>query len=140
MNIKSTLVGILVLALVATGVLWVRSRTTGTDTPPDGQSTPSSAARAARTAAAGDEELPDVTRAEGTAQIGAVRITLLLSPNPPVAFASFRAQVRTELSGAPVALEGGRVSFEMAMPMGDHHYTLVPGADGWQEAAVVLPT
>ena len=25
------------------------------------------------------------------------------------------------------------------MPMGDHRYSLVPAADGWQEAEVVLP-
>ena len=41
--------------------------------------------------------------------------------------------------GAPVAARGGRVSFEMTMPMGDHRYSLVPRADGWQEAEVVLP-
>ncbi len=33
----------------------------------------------------------------------------------------------------------GRISFEMTMPMGDHRYSLVPAADGWQEAEVVLP-
>jgi hypothetical protein len=32
------------------------------------------------------------------------------------------------------------VSFEMTMPMGDHRYALVPGEEGWLEAAVVLPT
>jgi hypothetical protein len=51
-----------------------------------------------------------------------------------------RVLVRAEAGGSPVVLEGGRVSFEMSMPMGDHRYSLVPGADGWQEAAVVLPT
>jgi len=38
-----------------------------------------------------------------------------------------------------MALEGGRISFEMTMPMGDHRYSLVPGDDGWQEAEVTLP-
>ena len=140
MNVKSTIAGLLVLALVATGVLWVRSRSADNNTAPEGQSTPASAAQGAAATVARDETLPDVTLTAGTAEVGAVRITLLLSPNPPVAFASFRAQVRTEVNGAPVALEGGRVSFEMAMPMGDHRYTLVPGEEGWQEAAVVLPT
>jgi hypothetical protein len=38
-----------------------------------------------------------------------------------------------------VPLEAGRISFEMSMPMGDHRYSLVPAADGWQEAEAVLP-
>jgi hypothetical protein len=62
-----------------------------------------------------------------------------VTPNPPVAFAKTRVRVRAEVGGAPVVLDGGRVSFEMSMPMGDHRYVLVPGEDGWQEADVVLP-
>jgi hypothetical protein len=140
MRFNSTLVGIVVLALVATGVLWVRSRTAGTGTVPAEQTAPASAVQGARAHAAGDEALPDVTLAEGTADVGGVRVTLSVTPNPPVAFATFRVRARADANGAPVALEGGRVSFEMVMPMGDHRYALVPGGEGWQEAAVVLPT
>jgi hypothetical protein len=137
---RRTAIGIVVLALVATGVLWVRSRTAGTGTVPAEQTAPASADRDAPAPAAGDEALPDVTLTEGTAEVGGVRITLSVTPNPPVAFAKTRVRVRAEVGGSPVVLEGGRVSFEMSMPMGDHRYSLVPGADGWQEAAVVLPT
>ena len=78
-----------------------------------------------------------------------MRVTFSVTPQPPVAFAKVRFRVRVESasteasedgsSNAPLVLEGGRISFEMAMPMGDHRYTLVPGDDGWQEAEVVLP-
>ena len=61
------------------------------------------------------------------------------SPGPPVAFQENRFRVRVESANGPVALEDGRISFEMTMPMGDHRYSLVAGADGWQEAEVVLP-
>jgi hypothetical protein len=140
MKFNSTLIGIVVLALVATGVIWVRSRTADTGTVPAGQASPSSTGPRASAPDAGDDALPDVTLADGTADVGEVRITLSVTPNPPVALARFRVRVRAEASGSPAAIEAGRVSFEMTMPMGDHHYTLVPGEEGWQEAAVVLPT
>ena len=84
-----------------------------------------------------------MTLADGSVDAGEVRITLSLrslTPQPPVAFAKMRVRVRAESGAAPVVLEGGRVSFEMTMPMGDHRYSLVPGEEGWLEAAVVLPT
>jgi hypothetical protein len=56
-----------------------------------------------------------------------------------VALEKTRVRVRADANGSPVAIENGRVSFEMAMPMGDHRYTLVPGEDGWLEAEAVLP-
>jgi hypothetical protein len=59
-----------------------------------------------------------------------------LVPRPPVAFETLRVRVRVE--GA-AALESGRVYFAMTMPMGDHRYSLLPAADGWHEADVVLP-
>ena len=129
MNIKTTLVGIALLAVLAAGAWWARSPSPTATTAPD-----------ALGQASGDDDLPDVTLAAATADAGGVRITLSLSPTPPVAFAKTRVLVRAEAGGSPVVLEGGRVSFEMSMPMGDHRYSLVPGAEGWQEAAVVLPT
>ena len=83
--------------------------------------------------------MPDVTRADGAVEVAHVRVTLSVTPRPPAALAKERVRVRVEADGAPVALDGGWISFEMAMPMGDHRYVLVPGADGWQEAEVVLP-
>jgi len=129
MNIKTTLVGMALLAVLAAGAWWSRSPSPTSAPAPD-----------ASAPAAGDDALPDVTLTEATADVGGVRITLSLTPNPPVALAEFRVRVRAEASGSPAAIEAGRVSFEMAMPMGDHHYRLVPGEEGWQEAAVVLPT
>ena len=132
MNVKTTLVGMAVVAALAAGAWWARL--------PSRTAAPASAAQGARAHAAGDDALPDVTLAAATADAGGVRMTLSLAPNPPVAFAKTRVRVRAEAGGSPVVLEDGRVSFEMSMPMGDHRYSLVSGADGWQEAAVVLPT
>jgi hypothetical protein len=129
MNIKTTLVGMALLAVLAAGAWWARSPL------PTSATTPAAVAPAA-----GDDALPDVTLAEGTADIGGVRITLSVTPNPPVALARFRVRVRAEANGSSAPIEAGRVSFEMAMPMGDHRYSLVAVQDGWQEAAVVLPT
>ena len=129
MNIKTTLVGMALLAVLAAGAWWARSPS------PTAAPAPNAAAPAA-----GDDALPDVTLSEGTADVGGVRIALSVTPNPPVALATFRVRVRAEAYGSPAPIEAGRVSFEMAMPMGDHRYALVPGEAGWQEAAVVLPT
>ena len=144
MKLNSTLIGVVVLALVATGVFWVRSRTATAVRVPVGQTDPAQASRAAPgpgtvPPVSSDEGLPDVTLAAGTVDAGGVRISLSLFPKPPVAFARTRVRVRAESGGSPVALEGGRVTFEMTMPMGDHRYSLVGGQDGWQEAEVILP-
>ena len=82
----------------------------------------------------------DATVSDATVDAGGVRITFAVAPRPAAALANFRVRVRAESDGAPAAIESGRVSFEMVMPMGDHRYTLVAGDEGWQEAAVVLPT
>jgi hypothetical protein len=129
MNIKSTLLGIAVLAVLAAGAWWARS-----------PSSPAGTAPAAVKPASGDDDVPDVTLGAARVDAGGVGITLSLSPNPPVAFAKTRVRVRAESGGAPVLLDGGKVSFEMVMPMGDHRYSLVAGEEGWLEAAVVLPT
>ena len=129
MNIKTTLLGIAVLAALAIGAWWARSPSPTAVTAPG-----------AMRPASGDDDLPDVTLSAATTDSGGVKITLSVSPNPPVAFAMTRVRVRAEADGSPVAIEHGRVSFEMVMPMGDHRYTLIPGSDGWLEAAVVLPT
>jgi len=127
---RSTLVGIVVLGLVVAGMWWVRP-----PSPAIGHLPPASAGQAS-----GDDALPDATFAAATVDAAGVKVTLSLSPNPPVAFAKTRVRVRAEAGGSPVSIENGRVSFEMSMPMGDHRYTLVPGEEGWLEAAVVLPT
>ena len=129
MNIKSTLLGVAVLAVLAVGAWWARSPSPSAPTAP-----------AAVKPVSGDEDVPDATLAAATVDAGGVGVTLSLSPNPPVAFARTRVRVRAEANGSPVAIEHGRVSFEMVMPMGDHRHTLIPGSDGWLEAAVVLPT
>jgi len=129
MRRREFIVGLAVLALLTAGAWWARS-----------PSPTAARAPAAPGQASGNDGLPDVTFAAETADAGGVRITLSLSPNPPVAFGTLRVRVRAESGGSVVPLEGGTVTFEMAMPMGDHRYTLVPGGDGWLEAAVVLPT
>jgi hypothetical protein len=145
MKIGSTLLGLLVLALVVAGVLWVRSHPSMSGGGSAGQTAP------APVSAVVDESLPDVTLADATADAGDVRITLSIAQRPAIALAKTRVRV-SAFALAPAAsasasatadkrltLEGGRISFEMTMPMGDHRYTLVPGENGWQEAEVVLP-
>lgn len=93
--------------------------------------------------AAGDAspttDLPDVSRTDATLDLGDVRILVSAGPRPLLAFSRNRFRFRAEKGGAPVALDDGVVSFTMTMPMGDHRHALVPAADGWQEAEVVLP-
>lgn len=138
---RSTLIGIVVLALVAAGVWWARP-----PSPAVGQLPPASARQAASVSppaparqAGSDDALPDVTLAPASVDLEGVRITLSLTPQPPVAFAKTLVRVRVEAGGSPLTLEAGRISFEMTMPMGDHRYSLVPGAGGWLEADVILP-
>lgn len=133
MSVKNTLLGIAVLAVLAAGAWWARS--------PSAPAKAASAVEGASVRAVDNEALPDVTHAAGSADAGeGVRLTLSVTPNPPVAMAKTRVRVRAESNGAPVAIENGRISFEMVMPMGDHRYTLLPSEEGWLEAAVVLPT
>jgi hypothetical protein len=132
MKNRDLLLGLVVLALVGLGVYWARGRAV----------TPESSQTAGPSPASSAVSPPDVARSDGTVDLGDVRIVLSLEPKPPVAFAKFRARVQARTSGeggAPTPLESGRVYFEMAMPMGDHRYSLLPAADGWHEADVVLP-
>ena len=129
MKLRETLLGLVVLALLAGGVFWARTR---------GPAEKAAPAATPGAVSAPDVPLPDVTLADASVDLGDVRL-VLSAERPVVAFAKSRFRVRAEAAGAPVALEGGRLSFEMSMPMGDHRYTLVPGAEGWQEAEVVLP-
>jgi hypothetical protein len=131
MKLRETLLGVLVLAAVLGGAWWART-----------QGGPKGSAAGEKPAAAEhgapDTPLPDVTLSDASVDLGDVRLVLSVE-RPVLAFSKVRWRARAEANGAPVALEGGRISFEMTMPMGDHRYTLVPGADGWQEAEVVLP-
>ena len=84
-------------------------------------------------------DVPDVSRADATLDLGAVRIVVSAGPRPLLAFSRNRFRFRAERAGAPVALADAVVSFTMTMPMGDHRHALVPAADDWQEAEAVLP-
>ncbi len=142
MTRRETLLGLLVLAAVLGGVLWARGRGRGERAPaaPGGVAGTAGAtgATGAATAAGPEGALPDVTLADGSVEVGGVRL-VLSAERPILAFSKVRWRARAESGGAPVALEDGRLSFEMTMPMGDHRYALLPGAGGWQEAEVVLP-
>jgi hypothetical protein len=145
MNVKTTLLGLTLLAVLAAGAWWARSPSPTAVTAP--------ASKGASANSADDEGLPDASAADVSAADGDVRVYLSLRPKPPVALAKFRARVGVAREMAPppadavgsilttaLELQDARISFEMEMPMGDHRYTLVPGSDGWLEAAVVLPT
>ena len=128
MKLRETLLGLVVVALLAGGFLWARGWGRAEKAP----------AAPAETAPAPEAPLPDVTLADGSVDLGDVRLVLSVD-RPVVAFSKVRWRVRAESAGAPVPLAEGRLSFEMMMPMGDHRYSLVPGPTGWQEAEVVLP-
>jgi hypothetical protein len=133
-RVSSTIFGLVVLGLVLAGVFWARQRPL-----------PSKGAAAGPIASAevlsgtGDEAVPDVSIDDAVVQAGDARIEVSIAPHPPVALANVRVRVRADVNGAPRDFQGGRVSFEMTMPMGEHRYGLRPGAEGWQEADVVLP-
>jgi hypothetical protein len=151
-RIRETLLGLVVLGLVAAGVYWVRvrpspmagavgePRATAEATPEPGEPASERADSADRGSdSSAEAALPDITLADGTVDLGDVRVVLSVAPRPPVAFAKKRFRVRVTSGAAALPIEGGRISFEMRMPMGDHRYSLVAGADGWHEAEVVLP-
>ncbi|MBI5440882.1 MAG: hypothetical protein HY900_06700 [Deltaproteobacteria bacterium] len=127
MKLRDTLLGLVVLALVLGGIWWVRGRS------------PAGKAPARDVAINTAASVPDVTLADQGVDVGGVRFVLSLESRPILAFTKNRFRVRAELDGAPLDLLYSHLSFEMSMPMGDHRYRLVPGADGWQEAEVILP-
>lgn len=132
MKLRETLLGLLVLAAVLGGVWWARSRS-------DAKNAPAAGSPAAPEAAPVDPAtLPDATLADASVDLGDVRL-VLSADRPVVAFAKARFRVRAEKDGSAVPIGDGRLSFEMAMPMGDHRYSLVGGEDGWHVAEVVLP-
>jgi hypothetical protein len=120
-RIGQAVLGVVVLGLVLAGAIWAR-----------GRSQPAAATSAGAA-------VPDVTLADRAVDLGDVRIVLSVAPRPPLAFTATRCRVRAESGGVTLPIEDGRLSFAMTMPMGEHRYRLVPGTDGWQEAAVVLP-
>jgi hypothetical protein len=138
MKLRETLLGLLVLALVLGGVWWVRGRRLAEKKPPAAPaSATKSGARAVKVVTA--TETPDVTLADQTADAGGVRLSLSVATRPILAFTKARFRVRADAGGVPMNLSYTHLIFEMTMPMGDHNYRLIPAADGWQEAEVVLP-
>jgi len=123
-KLRETLLGLVVLALLAGGAFWARTRRHAEKAPAAAPET--------------STPMPDVTRADGSVDAGGVRLVLSVT-RPVVAFEKARWRVRAEANGAPVPLADGRVSFEMTMPMGENRYSLVAADGGWQEAEVVLP-
>lgn len=128
MKLRETLLGLVVLALLAGGVWWARGRSRAEK----------AIAAAGSAAVAPEPPLPDVTRADGSVDAGGVRLVLSVT-RPVVAFEKATWRVRAEADGAPAEMKDGRISFEMSMPMGENRYTLVTADGGWQEAEVVLP-
>jgi hypothetical protein len=147
MKNRDVVVGVVLVALIAAGVYLVRSRSAPSEVPAGQSATPAGEQVRA------DEALPDVTLTDAFVDVADVRVTLSLTPKPPVVLETFRVRVSAfavpaaarTTAGAAAAdealpIENGRVSFEMVMPMGDHRYALAAGEAGWQEATVVLPT
>ena len=138
MKRREILLGLVVLALLAGGVWWARGRGRAGKPAAGGAAAVATAVPSGRMNVNGTP-MPDVTLADGSVGLGDVRVVLSVAPRPILAFAKNRFRVRVESGGAALPFDGGRISFEMTMPMGDHRYSLVPGAGGWHEAEVVLP-
>ena len=136
MKLRDTLLGLLVLAALLGGIWWARRQGPSEKAPAPAAGEPAAGAR--RPAPVSDTELPDVTLADASVDLGDVRL-VLSADRPVVAFAKTRFRARAEANGASVPLEEGHLSFEMTMPMGDHRYALLPAAEGWREADVLLP-
>jgi hypothetical protein len=109
MRTRETLLGLLVLGLVAGGVYWARmgpaspaagSHHAGATT---GGGRPSSASRDGPATA--DAAIPDVTVEDGTVFDGNVRITLSVAPRPPLAFTKTRFRVRVESAFAKASAD-----------------------------------
>lgn len=132
MRTKETVFGVVVLGLVLTGMFWARTARTPV------QDASADVGAHHREAATSPASADDVTFEDRTVDTGDARITLSIAPRPALAFTPFKATVFVESHGTPLALENGRLFFEMTMPMGDQEYLLVPAKNGW-EADVVLP-
>lgn len=124
MKYSQTIAGMLVVALIGLAVYWVRS----------GQPGASDALTAAESA------LPEISRHEGRAASGAITIVAAVDPAPPVAYSIFRLRVSAETAQGMVPIDDARVSFDMAMPMGEYRYRLMASAGGAVTADVTLPT
>ena len=120
LRVAETVVGLAVVVAIAAAAVAVRQRQAARDGAPAA-------------------DVPDVSRADATLDLGDVRILASAGPRPLLALARNRFRFRAEAGGAPVALADAVVSFTMSMPMGDHRHALVPASDGWQEAEAVLP-
>lgn len=131
MKNREVVIGIIVVALLVGAVLWLRAcGDPRRDADPD----------AATGAIGATETLPDLTTGEIHVSAGDVRIVLSVTPHPPRVFEENRFRVRAEdVDGGMLTIDDARLSFEMAMPMGEHRYSLVPADGGSYEAAVVLP-
>jgi hypothetical protein len=138
---SSTVLGLLVLALVVGGVMWARGRHEARGGAANGSQDAGGHAGGMHAAAprVADGDLPDITHAEATAAAGDLRVALAVTPAPPAAFSKNRYRVRVEARGASVPLADARISFDMVMPMGDHRYALVATPDGAYETEAVLP-
>lgn len=143
MKLRETLLGLLVLALVLGGVWWVRGRSPAEKKPaapaPAGKAGAGTARAATAPRIVTATETPDVTLADQTADAGGVRLSLSVATRPILAFTKVRFRVHADSGGVPLDLSYAHLIFEMAMPMGNHNYRLIPAAGGWQEAEVVLP-
>jgi len=140
----AALLGLAAFCVVVVAAFWMGSR------PSTPAATPVTVPAAA-SAGSGDDAVPDITNADGVSDAGGVRITVSLEPRPPAALAAFKVRVFASVLASTdpasamlsprklVPFEAGRIRFEMTMPMGEQRYSLVPGPQGAQEAAVVLP-
>ncbi|MEI6667109.1 MAG: hypothetical protein WCP29_03060 [Acidobacteriota bacterium] len=141
---KSTILGLVVLGLLVAGGYWARRIDA-----PDSTYFPRAVACSMGRASQADQP-PDITRGDCYADLDDVRFFVSVTPQPPIAFAMFTIRVTAvalapDASGPPqparqpLTIDGGRVRFEMSMPMGTHRYSLARSSEGSYQAGVVLP-
>ena len=128
MGRRDLLLGLVVLAAIATGVYLTRG---------PGPQAPSGSA-------ADHADLPDLSLADARLEVGDVAVQVEVPARPIVAFEPNLLLFHFVEAGAPdgdvVAVEEPAVSFTMKMDMGKNRYALVPAArPGWLQAEFVLP-
>jgi hypothetical protein len=131
------IIGLTVAATLVVGIYFARqAREAAGEAPPTG------------TEAVADESqdeiseglVPDVTREDGIFRVGGIHVQVVIPTRPIKAYEETAYRFRFEdAGGKALALEAGKVKFNMSMDMGRHHYALEAAEDGWYVAKAPIP-
>lgn len=131
------IIGLLVAAALAAGVYYAEvARDAAGEAPPVAAEPPVASPGAEIV----EGQVPDVTLEDGTFRVADLLVRVEVPRRPIKAYEerAYRFHV-TDVTGAPVTLDGGVVKFNMSMDMGRHHYALVGEGDGWYGIKAPIP-